>query len=146
MANKPKARQRGFGVRGEPISTDPVPLLGTGEKLARADVLFARVRLGEMIRNRREELRLKMKEVAGRLRWTTQFYGEVEKGFKSSPDVGAWIRLADILQLDRIRLIQQVWDTRDSLPVLLPPEPDDRRLTLLTIVVDMYAASEPEPI
>jgi len=99
-----------------------------------------------MLRNRREELRLKMKEVAGRLRWTTQFYGEVEKGFKSSPDVGAWIRLADILQLDRIRLIQQVWDTRGSLPVSLPPQSDNRRLTLLTIVVDMYAANEPEPI
>src|SRR6266702_2642836 len=107
MASRQRTQTPGFRAQADRASPDPVPTQGVESRPPSvesrppsAETLLARVRLGELIRNRREELRLKPKEVAARLGWTTQFYGELEKGLKSSPDVRSWVRLADTLQLD----------------------------------------------
>lgn len=107
---------------------------------------MARVHLGQWLRNRREELRVRVKEIAERLDWTTQFYGEIEKGVKSSDDISAWIRLADMLQLDRAKLLEKVWSTRSGLTIALPNDGDPRRLSLLELVVDLYREKEGDPL
>lgn len=137
MGGRARTRGRGFGIRA-----DHSTLQATGHgqlpdtRPPAAELLLARVHLGELIRNRRDELRLKTKEIAGRLGWTTQFYGEIEKGFKSSPDVRSWVLIADMLQLDSVRLLEQVWDTRESMSVPLPAKTDSRRSGFLRMVVD----------
>ena len=121
-----------------------------GDEASRAQtetaLLMARSRLGQSLRNRREELRVRVKEIATQLGWTTQFYGEVEKGIRSSDDIGAWLRLADMLQLDRTKLLEQVWSTRPGFTIALPDNGDPRRSSLLKFVVGLYAEGEQDPL
>ena len=123
----------------EPGEGAPRPLTDT-------EFLLARARLGRGFRNRREELRVRVREIASRVGWTTQFYGEIEKGTKSSDDIRAWIQLADVLQLDRIRLLEQVWMTRRGLSIALPNKHDARRDALLRLAISLHAQDELNPL
>ena len=66
--------------------------------------------LGSRLRNRREQLpgRLSATTVANLVGWTPQFYGEIEKGIKSSNDIQAWLRLAECLQLAPRKFLAEV--------------------------------------
>jgi transcriptional regulator with XRE-family HTH domain len=97
--------------------------------------LLLRVQLGDRLRNRREELRLTLRELASALGTTTQFVGDLERGLKSMADVRSWVTLADALQLNRKTLVQMAWDTRGDMRVQLPPDNTTARRMLISIAV-----------
>jgi transcriptional regulator with XRE-family HTH domain len=100
--------------------------------------LGAQVGLGRLLADRREELKLTQREVAEAAGWSQGFYSQVERGTNSSNDLGAWIHVADALQLGRKRLLERVWETRLVLEFSLPPRGDRRRDSLLDIAVQQF--------
>ena len=96
-------------------------------------------RLGQLIKNRRDEQRLHATDVARHVGWTSQFYGEVERGHKSSGDIEKWLRLADFLQLGSNLVLEHLWDARKHIELSLPPKGDARRATLVELAVELYS-------
>src|SRR5687768_5253473 len=115
------------------------PLLSPEEQVA-----LSRLRMGQRLRRRREELRVSLREVAEVLGCTTQFVGDLERGVKSVAEPAAWIALADILQLDSLRLLREVCTTRSHLSVSLPAEGPGRE-ALLALIVELSTSSQPVP-
>ena len=112
----------------------------------RAAAINAKLKLGERLSSRREELGLTKTEVGAKLGLTPQYYGEIESGTKQFAAIETWIRLADVLQLNRVSLIEHVWDVRRRFEIHLPSKGHRQRQRLLELVVELYSESEPEPI
>ncbi len=124
--------------------------MGAVTKDTAADVRAASIRdklkLGERLSGRREELGLTKTEVGVMLGLTPQYYGEIESGTKQFAAIETWIRLADVLQLNRVSLIEHVWDVRRRFEIHLPSKGHRHRQPLLELVVELYSESEPDPI
>ena len=103
--------------------------------------------LGRLLRGRREEIGLTGTAVARQVGCTSQFYRDIEKGSRSAKEISAWLRLADILQLDRRWLLERAWESKDGFSLALPSPGDPRRQQLLALAVDLYSPEEaPVPL
>jgi transcriptional regulator with XRE-family HTH domain len=92
--------------------------------------------LGKRIRRRRKDLRLSQVEVA---RFTgcrsSSLLSELELGKRPTPDLAFWVRLAEILQLETVALLDAVWRARGSIELHYPGADDTRRRTILEVAV-----------
>ena len=130
-------------VSDQPLS-ESVPPVHASPTLRTDDKDSLRLNFGRTLRHRREEKRLTQAEVARHLGWSAVFYGDIEKGRRSSDDVLKWVRLAELLDLGHARLLEQVWETREGFTLGLPPAGDDRRKRLVELAIELYAADEVE--
>lgn len=106
---------------------------------------LARLKLGELLRTRREDAGLTQAAVALAAGWTQGYYAELENGVKSSPDMVRWLKVADVLQLKRKLFLTVVGQTRGELALLLPRAGDHRRDALLDLAVEQFSSGEPLP-
>jgi transcriptional regulator with XRE-family HTH domain len=125
-----------------------LPLDATGQSTVdsrRANQPALKVSLGKVIRAYRTEKKLSCKEVAARMGYSPQHYGDLEKGLKIPADISALLKLAAELDRDPGWLLQSAWDARDDLdlPVRLPLEGDPRRQKLIDLVLDIYSDATP---
>jgi transcriptional regulator with XRE-family HTH domain len=97
--------------------------------------------LGRRIRSRRESLRLTQVEVARHVGWeSSASLSELERGSRSTPDLGVWVRLADILQLDATTLLDWVWKARGRIELKYPDANDERRNVVLALALAQESA------
>ena len=125
----------------KPLGSSKASKLTESER--RRSFTIARLEFGERLRNRREQLphQHSATEIAKLVGWTSQFYGEIERGTKSSDDIESWLRLADCLQLSPRKFLEDVWDTREGLTFPLPPVGDPRRKALLDLALELYGGA-----
>ena len=102
--------------------------------------LLAKAELGEYIRRRRAECLLSGSQVARELGVDRQRLHNFERGYAITQDIGLWIRLADVLQLNRKHFLARVWRaSRTGLSLELPDEGDPRRDLLLDLAIEQWS-------
>lgn len=98
---------------------------------------------GRRLRNRRQELRIAMREAAEAVDCTPQFVGELERGLRSMSDVAAWLRLADLLQVDRRWVIENAWECRGTIAVPIPKKGTTDRTAAIDLVINAIPVGLP---
>jgi transcriptional regulator with XRE-family HTH domain len=107
--------------------------------------LLAQLKLGELLRARREDAGLNQSDVARAVGWSQGYYAELEGGIKSSPDMARWLKVADVLQLGRTRILELIGQIRGEVSLLLPPIGDGRRDAMLALAAKQFGGGEPLP-
>jgi transcriptional regulator with XRE-family HTH domain len=103
------------------------------------------VALGDLIRTRRLEYDLPMATVARQMGWDRQRLDNLESGKAVSPDVRAWVLLADRLGFKREYLLALAWEAASRpFPLRLPEPKDPRRKLLLGLLIEQHAWDVPE--
>jgi hypothetical protein len=61
---------------------------------------------------------------------------DVENGRRSSPSIEAWLKMADILDLNPKAFLERVWRHRGRLEIALPSSGDPRSESLLEVACE----------